>query len=206
MSFKAFSFLYNTASRQKIAKDVADPEQRHYLVEAQIRHGIPLQLRAMREGHGWTQATLAEKLGTTQNAISRLENPRTGKPTITTLERIAQAFDVALIVKFAPFSEFIDSLSELSDKSVSVPSYEDEEKEKEIKAETLGCLWRNVGTAQTMMTTEWNAYYTGNGGMTYNNVTDQAKGNKSNIVDISLYQGNSVVLDDRSFYVEPKRT
>ena len=204
MSFKAFSFLYNTASRQKIAKDVADPEQRHYLVEAQIRHGIPLQLRAMREGQGWTQATLAEKLGTTQNAISRLENPRTGKPTITTLERIAQAFDVALIVKFAPFSELIDSLSELSEKSVSVPSYEYEEKEKETKAETLGCLWRNIGTAQAMTVTEWNAYYAGNEGMTYN-VTEQVKGNKGNIIDISLYQGNSVALNARSFYVEPKR-
>jgi transcriptional regulator with XRE-family HTH domain len=83
----------------------------------------------MREHRGWTQATLAEKLGTTQNAVSRLENPRTGKPSITTLERIAAIFDVALVVRFAPFSEFSDSLATLSDKSVCVPSYGDEAKE-----------------------------------------------------------------------------
>jgi transcriptional regulator with XRE-family HTH domain len=96
----------NLPAREKIAKDIADPEQRRYLVEAQIRQGVPLQLRAMREHRGWTQATLAEKLGTTQNAVSRLENPRTGKPSITTLERIAEVFDVALVVKFASFSDF----------------------------------------------------------------------------------------------------
>src|SRR5580704_9075423 len=106
--------LPNTSSKEKIARDIADPEQRHLIVEAQIRNGIPLQIRAMREDRGWTQAKLAEKLGTTQNTVSRIENPKTSKPSITTLQRIAEAFDVALIVKFAPFSEFIDSTAGMS--------------------------------------------------------------------------------------------
>ncbi len=102
----------NMSSKEKVRKDVADPESRHLFVAAQIRNGLPLQLRAMREDRGWTQAALAEKLGTTQNTVSRLENPKTSKPTITTLKRIAEAFDVALVVKFTPFSEFIDSVGE----------------------------------------------------------------------------------------------
>ena len=114
------------SSKEKIARDVADPEQRTLIVDAQIRTGLPLQLRAMREDRGWTQSTLAEKLGTTQNTVSRLENPKTSKPTITTLKRIARTFDVALVVKFAPFSEFIDTVGGMSRKSVAVPSYDQE--------------------------------------------------------------------------------
>ncbi len=121
----------NTSSRDKIARDIADPEQRHLIIDAQIRNGIPLQIRAMREARGWTQATLAEKLGTTQNTVSRIENPKTSKPTITTLQRIAEAFDVALFVKFAPFSEFVDATSGMSPKSVAVPGYEEEQRSSE---------------------------------------------------------------------------
>jgi transcriptional regulator with XRE-family HTH domain len=116
----------NTSSREKISRDIADPELRHLLVEAEIRQGIPLQIRAMREDRGWTQTELAERLDTTQNTISRLESPRTSKPTITTLKRLANAFDVALFVKFAPFSEFVDAVCGMSPKSVAVPSYDAE--------------------------------------------------------------------------------
>ena len=43
-----------------------------------------------------------------QNAISRLENPSYGKATLTTLKRLAAAFDVALIVRFVPFGQLVD--------------------------------------------------------------------------------------------------
>jgi hypothetical protein len=43
----------------------------------------------------------------TQNAVSRLENPFYGKATITTLKRIAAVFDVALVVRFVPFSRLV---------------------------------------------------------------------------------------------------
>lgn len=144
------------ASKDKIARDVADQEQRHLIVEAQIRNGIPLQIRAMREDRGWTQTALAEKLGTTQNTVSRLENPKTSKPAITTLERIAEAFDVALLVRFAPFSEFVDSVASMSRKSVAVPSYEKENglsetEEEPAVTETIGSLagLRNLAQAES---------------------------------------------------------
>jgi hypothetical protein len=46
-----------------------------------------------------------------QNAISRLERPDYGKATLTTLRRLAAAMDVALIVRFVPFSELVDWIS-----------------------------------------------------------------------------------------------
>jgi len=128
----------NTPSKEKIARDLADSEQRHLFIEAQIRNGLPLQIRAMREDRGWTQMQVAEKLGTTQNTVSRLENPATGRPTITTLKRIAEVFDVGLLVKFVPFSEYIDSTGGMSTKSVAAPSYDTEiaeQKQKEAERE-----------------------------------------------------------------------
>jgi transcriptional regulator with XRE-family HTH domain len=80
----------------------------------------------MREKRGWTQGELAGKLGMTQNIISRLESPRTSKPTITTLLRLANAFDVGLLVRFVPFGFYGDVIEAMSPTHVEVPSYEEE--------------------------------------------------------------------------------
>lgn len=80
-----------------------------------------------------SQPRLAELVGTTQNQIYRLENPATSKPTITTLKKLAAAFDVALVVRFEPFSKLISwvSASEyqevgLSAHAMAVPSFSQE--------------------------------------------------------------------------------
>jgi len=65
----------------------------------------------MRERLGWTQSVLAEKLDTNQNAVYRLESPDYGKATLTTLKKVAAAMDVALVVRFVPFSELVDWVS-----------------------------------------------------------------------------------------------
>jgi transcriptional regulator with XRE-family HTH domain len=88
----------------------------------------------MRHRQNWSQPKLAEEIGTAQNQIYRLENPATAKPTISTLKRIAAVFDVALVVRFVPFSQLTSWASGtpfvdmgLSSKSLSVPSFDDEE-------------------------------------------------------------------------------
>lgn len=57
---------------------------------------------------GWSQPELAKKLGTSQNAISRLEKPDYGKASLTTLKKLAAIYDVGLIVRFAPFGKLLD--------------------------------------------------------------------------------------------------
>lgn len=49
------------------------------------------ELIEMRIRRGLTQADVADRIGTTQSAISRLEDRRTGSPTLRTLERYADA-------------------------------------------------------------------------------------------------------------------
>jgi len=111
-------------------------EERKRFVESNISKGIAYQIRAMRENNGLTQEELAKKVGMNQNAIHRLENPNYGKPTITTLKRVAAAFDVALIVRFVPYSQLVCWVSGqpyldngLKPSALAVPSFADEEKQ-----------------------------------------------------------------------------
>jgi transcriptional regulator with XRE-family HTH domain len=109
-------------------------DARAQFVESHINKGLAYQLRAMREARRWSQEEVAAKVGMPQTAISRLESTRYGKPTITTLKRIAKVYDVALEVRFVPFSKFVDWISGtpyteygLSSDAIDVPSYAEEE-------------------------------------------------------------------------------
>jgi transcriptional regulator with XRE-family HTH domain len=77
-------------------------------VDSNVSKTIAFQTRSLRDKEGWSQQRLAEEIGSNQNAIYRAENPNYGKQTLTTLKKIADAFDVALIVRFVPFSELVD--------------------------------------------------------------------------------------------------
>jgi len=105
-------------------------------VESHINKGLAYQLRAMREARNWSQGELAALIDMPQTAISRLESPNYGKPTITTLKRVARVYDVGLDVRFVPFSLLVDRMSKtphmdmgLTSDSVDVPSYEEEEEQ-----------------------------------------------------------------------------
>ena len=52
---------------------------------------------------GLTQEEIAQRMGTTQQVISRLESGRT-KPSTRTLERYAEATGTRLMIGFAPLS------------------------------------------------------------------------------------------------------
>jgi transcriptional regulator with XRE-family HTH domain len=104
-------------------------------VESHISKTLAFQIRSLRDKEGWSQQRLAELVGSNQNAIYRAENPNYGKQTITTLKKIAAAFDVALVVRFVPFSELLDWVSGtphvndgLNSKALDVPNFDAEEK------------------------------------------------------------------------------
>jgi transcriptional regulator with XRE-family HTH domain len=104
----------------------ASRKRRELFVAGQIKTGIPFQIRALRDKKGWTQGELGAQLGMTQTNISRLESPGYGRLNITTLQRIAAAFDVGLIVRFVPFSELIGWVDKLSPDAVAPKSFDEE--------------------------------------------------------------------------------
>ena len=71
-------------------------------------------IQKTRQRAGLTQADLAQRVGTTQSAISRLENGRV-RPSLETIERLAKAcgatLDLRLRTSEAPTAEFESNLS-----------------------------------------------------------------------------------------------
>lgn len=86
-------------------------KERARFVESQLNKYIAFQIRAMRADREWSQGELAQRTEMNQNMIYRLENPSYGRPTLSTLKRIAAAFDVALIVRFIPFKNLVNWIS-----------------------------------------------------------------------------------------------
>jgi len=56
-----------------------------------IMHNIAQQLRAARLAAGFTQEELAQRMGTQQGSIARLENPEYRGHTLSTIMKYAQA-------------------------------------------------------------------------------------------------------------------
>lgn len=102
-----------------------DKSYRALFVETEIETLIPFQIRAMRKKQGWNQKELARHAGMTQARISVLENPSyEGAVNVKTLVKLASAFDVALVVRFVPFSELAEWTSRLSYANHEVANFE----------------------------------------------------------------------------------
>jgi transcriptional regulator with XRE-family HTH domain len=95
-------------TKSSLVEQLRGKEYRDAFVASQIRIGLPMQCRALREGRALTQPQLAEAAGMSQPRISEIERPGERKLNIDTLLRLASAFDVALQVRFVPFSKFVD--------------------------------------------------------------------------------------------------
>jgi transcriptional regulator with XRE-family HTH domain len=65
-----------------------------------------MEIHDLREKRGLTQKELAERLGTTQSAIARLEAGNIA-PSLPTLDKVAAALGVELVVSFVDLNERI---------------------------------------------------------------------------------------------------
>lgn len=102
------------AQRRQMIDSFADKQYRDDYAAAFVVRGMAFQIREMRKARGWTQRQLAERAGMIQETITALENPdREHGYTTTTLLRLASAFDVALIVRFAPFETLANGAGDL---------------------------------------------------------------------------------------------
>jgi len=117
-------------------------QSREQLVASHLASEIAYQIRATRDAEGVSQSELAERIGMSQNNLSRLENPDYGKQTISSLKRIADALDVALVVRLVPFSQYIKRLSGteyieegLRPEALAVRSFEKEERDGTLDME-----------------------------------------------------------------------
>ncbi|MCL5959730.1 MAG: helix-turn-helix domain-containing protein [Chloroflexi bacterium] len=84
--------------RDYVAKrEARSPEFRAAREELRPQYEFRRVLIGARIAVGWTQKQLAERMGTTQSAIARLESG-TQVPTLDTLYRLAAILDVAFTI------------------------------------------------------------------------------------------------------------
>jgi transcriptional regulator with XRE-family HTH domain len=75
---------------------------------------IATQIKVLREQNELTQSQLAERLETTQTAISRIESVNYSGWNISTLKRLARAFNVRLKVSFETYGSLIRDVKEFN--------------------------------------------------------------------------------------------
>lgn len=80
---------------------LANPEFAGEYQGLAAEHELARSAIALRLKRKLTQQQLADRLGTKQSGIARLESARS-KPSIRFLERLAEALDATLVVKLEP--------------------------------------------------------------------------------------------------------
>ena len=116
-----------------IEKLIKNKKFRDAFVYEQVKTGIPYQMRAIRKERKWKQGDMGEAVGKPRNVINRLENPSYGKLTLKTLFEIASGCEVALLVKFVPFSRLLKEYEDVSFEALSAPSVTDKAEVKRLQ-------------------------------------------------------------------------
>lgn len=108
-------------------------------MKADVATALAHQIRIIRTQRGLTQAALAKQLGTTQAAVSRLEDPSYGKVSLSTLFDLARVFDTGLQVRFVSMVKMLRDTWQPSIAAMQVRSFEEE-------APLVGYVDRPTGT------------------------------------------------------------
>ncbi len=82
-------------------KWMKEPKYRKAYAALEEEFALASTVVDLRKDAGLTQEELARKMGTTQPVVARLESGR-GRPSMRTLERLAEATDSRLFIRFEP--------------------------------------------------------------------------------------------------------
>lgn len=92
---------------RKMFQKLRNREYRLAFMPARVAAAIGSQIESMRKKNNWTQDELAQRAGMKRSRISLLESANYEGFSFTTLKRIASAFDVAVIIQFVSFRDFL---------------------------------------------------------------------------------------------------
>jgi DNA-binding XRE family transcriptional regulator len=101
------AFLKKASKRKGFREAYEDLEEEYRLTR---------EMLTARSKLGLTQEEIAELMGTTKSAISRLEGARKHAPSLTTLKKYAQAVGCRLEIKLVPKSRLTGRSTRVSKK------------------------------------------------------------------------------------------
>lgn len=117
-------------------------------LEVTTRASVAFQIRALRQKFGLSQSEFAAKVGKKQSVISRLEDPEKSKASVQSLIEIAQANDVALLVQFVSYPEFLAGTEDISPEALQPETIFESLEGTSLPSRTEG-LARFIPVAQT---------------------------------------------------------
>jgi len=109
--------------RANLKREFEDKDYRDAYAEDYLNTFIAVQIKVLREQRGMTQSDLAEKIGTKQAGVSRLENVNYDSWKTQTLKKIARALDVRLRISFETFGTLIKEAENFCPESLKRPNF-----------------------------------------------------------------------------------
>ena len=88
--------------QERLREDLKDSEFRSHFEDERRALALALKIARLREKRGLTQKELARLMGTSQQAISRIESGEYEGFSLKTLEKIAEATRTRLKIEFMP--------------------------------------------------------------------------------------------------------
>lgn len=110
--------------KQRLLRLFQEKAYRRAYVESFLNTSIAAQIKANREKRGLSQAQLADLAGMKQSRISTMENVNYESWSIRTLKRLAEAFDLVLVVRFESFGGTVGDIVNLNRENLERPSFE----------------------------------------------------------------------------------
>jgi len=110
----------------KLREEFRDKEYRHAYADEFLNSYIATQIKVLREQRGWSQERLAQEADMKQSRISVMENVHYSSWSLSTLKRLAEAFDVALRVSFEGFGSRLADISRFSRESLERFSFDED--------------------------------------------------------------------------------
>jgi DNA-binding XRE family transcriptional regulator len=104
------AFLKNAKKREGFRKAYKDLGEEYIFIR---------EMLAARVKSGLTQEAVAQLMGTTKSAVSRLESAGRHAPSLTTLKKYAQAVDCRLEIKLVPKSRPAHHAAERAKKQIA---------------------------------------------------------------------------------------
>lgn len=86
--------------KSRLKEDIKDPEFKTYYQEERQALKLAMKIAELRNQRGLTQQELAKLMGTSQQAISRIESGDYEGFTLKTLEKIAEATGMRVKIEF----------------------------------------------------------------------------------------------------------
>lgn len=110
--------------RNSLLVEFKDKEFRDVYCGEFLNTSLATQIKVLREQRGLTQMELADVAKMKQSRIAALEDVNYASWTISTLKKLARAFDLALTVRFDSFGCKLDELLSFSRRALERTSFE----------------------------------------------------------------------------------